>query len=72
MTSYDFFRKLKNGLHKIPEFFIKKSFGKCGKNCHIARGCKFEGIKNIYLGDNVTFNYNAMLLTTTTFGANIT
>lgn len=64
MTIYDFFQKINNGFHKIPEFFIKKSFGKCGKKCHIARGCKFVGIKNIFLGNDVTFNYNTMILTT--------
>lgn len=64
MTIYDFFQKIANHLHKIPEFFLKKSLGKCGKKCHISKGCKIAGIKNVFVGDDVSFNYNVLIFTT--------
>ena len=64
MTFYDLGQAIKYKCHKIPEFFIKKSFGKCGKKCLIASGCRFAGIKNIELGNDVSLNNNVMILTT--------
>lgn len=64
MTIYDFFLKLKNTLYRIPEFFIKRSFGSVGKKCRICRGCQFFGIKNMFLGDDVNININATFLST--------
>lgn len=64
MNIYDFVQKLKNVLFKIPSFFIKKSFGKCGKKCVVARKCTFVGIKNICVGNDVSINFGATFLTT--------
>lgn len=64
MNIYDFFRKTGNLLFRIPAFFIKKSFGKCGKKCTIARGCTFAGIENIMMGNDVSVNCGATFFST--------
>ena len=81
MTIYDFFQKTANLMYKVPAFFIKKSFAKCGKKCRISRKSTFIGIKNISCGDDVSINYGATFLTTNAkiiignhvmFGPNVT
>ena len=81
MTIYDLGQKSINVLAKIPQFFIKKSFGKCGKRCSVGRRSSFFGIKNIYVGNNVTIGRGALFMTTrakiiindgVVFGPNVT
>lgn len=62
---YDFIMKFVRILHKIfIEPIIKRSFKECGKNVSIPHGCSFSGIKNIHVGNNVSFGYGCTVLTT--------
>ena len=65
MSIYSLFCKCKAAFYKIfiaP--FIKISFGKCGKNVRVSRGCRFSGIENIHLGNNVFLGPGTLVLTT--------
>lgn len=64
MSIYSFFSKVSAAFHKIPEFFIKRGFRKCGKGCHIAKNCTFAGIENILLGDDVSIGPGAVFYST--------
>ncbi|MBQ4071551.1 MAG: acyltransferase [Clostridia bacterium] len=43
---------------------IKGSFAKCGKAVTVPRGCRFSGIENIHVGNNVSFGVGTTVLTT--------
>lgn len=64
MSLYVFSKKMLNFIHRIPEFFIKRSFNKCGKKCSISRGCNFSGVENISLGNYVSFNSGCRIIST--------
>jgi len=64
MNLYDFFSKIGNVLHRIPEYFIKKSFKTCGKKSRVLKGSNFAGIKNITVGNKVTIGTNNVFMTT--------
>ena len=65
MSLYTFCCKVKNKCRKVfCEPFIKRSFGKCGRNVHVPKACVFSGIKNIYVGNNVFFGGRMTVLTT--------
>lgn len=64
MDIYTVITRAKNLLFRIPAFFIKKSFGSCGKKCEICRKPRFSGIKNIFVGNNVSFGSNILIMTT--------
>lgn len=57
--------KIKSALHK---FFwmpiVKGAFAECGKNVHVPRGCRFSGIQNIYLENNVSLGMGLTVLST--------
>ena len=62
---YKFVGKIKSAIHKFLWMpIIKRSFGICGKNVVVPRGCKFSGIQNIYVGNNVYFGTGFNVLTT--------
>jgi galactoside O-acetyltransferase len=46
----------------IRRKFYAKRFGKCGDNLQISKGVIFEGIKNIYIGDNVWIDNYCILI----------
>lgn len=46
------------------ESVIKSSFGKCGKNVHIAEKCDIKGIENIFIGNDVAIGPRSLLWTT--------
>ena len=57
--------KLRSGIHKIFWMpIIKRSFAKCGKRVTVPRNCRFSGIQNIYVGNNVAFGVGLDVLTT--------
>ena len=62
---YKIMRKIKSAFHR---FFwmpiIKGAFAKCGKNVSVPRNCYFSGIQNMYVGNNVSFGMNLMVLST--------
>lgn len=62
---YKFVGKVKYALYKIFWMpIIKGSFAKCGKNVNVPRKCTFSGIKNIYIGNNVSLGKGLTVLTT--------
>ena len=63
MAIYSFFCKIKKGCRKVfVEPLLKRTFGFCGKNVHIPKGCDFSGGKNISVGNNVFFGLNNTIL----------
>lgn len=63
MAIYSFFCKIKKGCRKVfVEPLLKRTFGFCGKNVHIPKGCDFIGGKNISVGNNVFFGLNNTIL----------
>ena len=65
MNIYDFYNKSKRTLYKLTiEGIVKKCFGRCGENVSVPSDCRFEGINNIYVGNNVTFGTKTTILTT--------
>ena len=65
MNIYDFFRKSKRIIYRYTnEIVIKKCFGRCGKNVSVPNTCSFSGIKNIYIGNNVSLGDRNIIQTT--------
>lgn len=64
MTLYEFLKIPAKLINRLFWFFSKKSFKKCGKNVLIGRGCDFQGIKNIYISDNVSIGQESIFLST--------
>lgn len=65
MNIYDFTQKLKRGLYRITYArVIKNSFARCGGNVTVPEHCSFSGIKNIFVGDDVSFGEYTTILTT--------
>ena len=46
------------------ESVIKCSLGSCGKNVHISKNTDIKGIKNIFIGNDVSLGLGAVLWTT--------
>ena len=62
---YAFSIKVKSLFNKLfiaP--IIKGAFKQCGKSVRVGRGCKFSGIDNISVGNNVVLGENTRILTT--------
>ena len=65
MNIYDIWQKVLRGVYRlICSPLIKCSFGQCGKNVNVPRGCRFSGIQNICVGDDVSFGERTEILTT--------
>ena len=65
MSVYTISSKVNRGLHRVLcEPFIKRSFGKCGSNVRVPKGCSFSGIENISIGNNVALGYGLKVLST--------
>jgi len=65
MTWYDFNEKIANVMYRVfKKPIIKASFGKCGKHFACSRGCSFAGIKNIEVGNHVSFGNDCRIMTT--------
>lgn len=47
---------------KLREFYYARRFGKCGKNLRVDIGVVFEGIADIFIGDNVWIDKYCVLL----------
>ena len=57
--------KVKRGLVRlIMQPIIRKSFAECGSKVTIGCGCRFSGIQNIYIGDNVALGENTRIMCT--------
>ena len=62
---YTFSIKVKSLFNKIfiaP--IVRGAFKQCGKSVRVGRGCKFAGIDNISIGNNVVLGENTRILTT--------
>ena len=58
-------QKIKRFCHRsFVETIIKRCFEKCGKHVRIAENCRFYGIENITLGDNVSLGVGTLIMTT--------
>lgn len=65
MNVYDFTQKVKRVLYRLTySQIIKHCFGRCGRNVVVPEYCSFSGIKNIYVGDDVSFGEHTLVLTT--------
>ena len=64
MAIYNVCKKIRNAFQRIPSFFIKKSFFKCGRKVIICKNCSFSGTKNITIGNYVSFNSGCSVLST--------
>ena len=65
MNIYDIWHKACRGVYRlIGSPLIKCSFGQCGKNVNVPRGCRFSGIGNILVGNDVSFGERTEILTT--------
>ena len=65
MTIYDFGTKIKRAFYRIfvvPS--IKISFKRCGKKVSIGLNCRFYGINNICVGNDVALGDNTRIITT--------
>ena len=47
---------------KLRRVYYSNSFGSCGKNIKISKGVVFEGLKDIYVGDNVWIDNYCILI----------
>lgn len=57
--------KTKNLFHRVfMEPIIRRAFEQCGKNVRIANGCRFYGVENISLGDNVSLGVDTLIMST--------
>lgn len=62
---YKFVGKVKRAFHRVFWMpIVKRSFGKCGKAVTVPRDCRFSGIENIFVGNNVAFGPGTTVLTT--------
>ena len=65
MSLYTFGQKISNICNRIfKEPIIKKSFARAGRNVRIAKKCYFSGVKNIYVGNDVSFGLENIILST--------
>lgn len=65
MTIYIFFAKIRRFFYKkLCAPFIKRSFGSCGKEVSLPRGCSFSGLKNIHIGNRVALGAGLLVMTT--------
>jgi len=64
MTVYDFFEKIKAMFNAIKKPFFVLSFGSRGKRIKINRGCRFVGIKNINVGNDVSIGERCFFMCT--------
>lgn len=55
---------LKSFYKLFRESVIKSSLGSCGKNVHISKNTDIKGIKNIFIGNDVSLGFGAVLWTT--------
>ena len=55
---------LKSFYKLFRESAIKSSLGSCGKNVHISKNTDIKGIKNIFIGNDVSLGFGAVLWTT--------
>lgn len=56
MTLYELFQIPSKIINKIIiKLTVKNSLGSCGKQVNIGKNFKINGIKNLYLGNNISF-----------------
>ena len=48
----------------IAEPVARRCFGACGRDFSLGPNCRFAGMENIYIGDNVSFGTNTQIMTT--------
>lgn len=62
---YRLVSKIKSLFHKIFWMpIVKGAFAKCGKRVTVSKSCKFSGIQNICIGNNVALGVGFTVLTT--------
>lgn len=65
MNVYDLTHKIHRVFYRLVcAPLVRTSFGSCGKNVSVPQHCRFSGIKNIYVGDDVAFGEGQEILTT--------
>lgn len=56
---------IRKAVYKLfREWALKNSFGSCGKDVHIAEKSDIKGIKNLFIGNNVSIGPHSLLWTT--------
>lgn len=64
MTFYDFHQKVLSFFNLLKKPLILCSLGKHGKKISINRGCRFVGIRNVELGNNVSIGEQCYFMCT--------
>ena len=65
MTIYDITQKIKRVFYRVTySQIIKRGFARCGKQVSVPEYCNFAGIKNIYVGNDVSFGEHTQIMTT--------
>ena len=65
MTIYDITQKIKRVFYRVTySQIIKRGFARCGKQVSVPEYCSFAGIKNIYVGNDVSFGEHTQIMTT--------
>lgn len=65
MTIYDITQKIKRVFYRVTySQIIKRGFARCGKQVSVPEYCSFAGIKNIYVGNDVSFGERTQIMTT--------